>query len=296
VIAAGDTIASALNAITRALAGAGIEGASRDARWMLAACLDSDPTLAIRSPAHPLSAEQALVLSAAVVRRIAREPVSRILGEREFYGRVFSLTPAVLDPRPDTEILIEVALDLVRPVHPDGRGLTILDVGTGSGAILVTLLAELPAATGLGIDISPGALECAQANARALGVAARAEFQTHDAREGLPDGYALIVSNPPYIRRGDIAGLDPEVSVYDPQLALDGGADGLDFYRCIARSVAGQKNVSHSPQWLVLEVGADQSSQVADITREKGLVSDGQPVSAHPDLGGHIRCVSCRTR
>ena len=224
-----------------------------------------------------------------VIRRAAREPVSRILGTREFYGRHFAVTPAVLDPRPDTETLIDAAIDIGGVEDWPDRALSILDIGTGSGAILLTLLAQFPLATGLGVDISAQALEVASANAKALGLSSRAKFEQRDILAGFPIGYDLVVSNPPYIPSVEISELDPEVALFDPHLALDGGPNGLDFYRSIITAWA---PAAKKTQWLLLEAGAGQSTAIEKIAEKAGLYRSQDHVRRYRDLLGHIRCVA----
>lgn len=220
-------------------------------------------------------------VEALVGRRAAREPVSRILGRREFWSLDFALSPATLDPRPDTETVVEAALGLV----PDrAAGLRILDLGTGSGCILLALLSELPAARGLGIDVQPEAVATAVANADRLGLSERAGFRAGDWACGLEGGFDLVVSNPPYIPEGDIPGLQPEVSGYDPTVALAGGRDGLDAYRALGPQVAA---VLKEGGGFVFEVGQGQASAVAQILRDAGLVVEG----SRYDLGGVERCL-----
>jgi release factor glutamine methyltransferase len=224
----------------------------------------------------------------AIARRLRREPVSRITGTREFYGRPFAIAPQALDPRPDTETLIEAALALVERRGWRDKKLSVLDLGTGTGCILVTLLAELPQAQGLGTDLSPGALALAAANAERLGVGARATFVVADWLDGIGGPYHLILSNPPYLASGEIAGLAQEVACYDPLLALDGGADGLDAYRRIA---ARAPMVLAESGRLLVEIGAGQAADVQDIVRAAGLKLDADyPVSR--DLAGRPRVVA----
>lgn len=215
-----------------------------------------------------------------IERRCRFEPVSRILGTREFYGRSFRVTPEVLDPRADTETLIEAALGLAQ-----GReALRILDLGTGSGAIAVTLLAELPRATAVASDLSAAALRVAKVNAEALGVAGRASFVQADWFAGIGGSFDFIVSNPPYIRLGEIAGLAPDVREFDPQMALDGGPDGLEAYRRIASGAGGQL----APQGrVVLEIGAGQENAVNNLFEAAGFSRE----SRHFDLSGQARCL-----
>jgi release factor glutamine methyltransferase len=300
-----ESLSAAIARVALALKAVGIDEATGDARRLVAAAIHGTSADLIRDPARELSSTESDRLNSSVARRSAREPVSRILGFREFYGRPFIVTPAVLDPRPDTETLIDAALDIVRAERWIDRPIRILDIGTGSGAILLTLLAELPCATGTGIDISPDALACAEANARALGLLSRASFVCHDMCDGLPlaggdspsqASYDLIVSNPPYIVTADLADLDPEVAVFDPRCALDGGSDGLQFYRSIVGALAGTPSMADKPQWVVLELGIDQHEQVVDIIQEKMSALAIVHVRKHVDLGSVDRCVSFKTR
>lgn len=313
-IAAGATVHEALQRVRAMLVAAGVDSAAGDARRLLGVALDATAVDLIANPARVLTAPEAARLGQAVDRRCQREPVSRILGEREFYGRPFVLTPAVLDPRPDTETLIDVALDICRTEGWRDAPISILDVGTGSGALLLTLLAELPRARGLGIDISAAALACAGDNAARLGLEQRARFQQFDMRMGLPTGlvscppaappsssadsrFDLVISNPPYIKGADIAGLEPEVASFDPTLALDGGCDGLDFYRAISAALAaGRESGSLLPQWVVLEIGSGQEGEVIEIVRRDGHLREDEAPVVRSDLGGINRCVAFRTR
>lgn len=286
---AGQTAREAQAALTRALGAAGIEEPARDARLLLMAALDLSATDLVREPGRRLSERNAQRLADVAARRLAREPVSRIAGVRGFFGRDFHITPATLDPRPCTETVVEAALEVVAAEGWPGRPLRLLDVGTGSGALLVTLLAELPAATGVGTDISDAALAVAQANAVRLGVAGRAQFLNRRTLAGVEGPFDLLVSNPPYIPAGDIAGLDPEVRDFDPRAALDGGADGLDIYRALAADFS--RCVPDG--WALLEVGAGQAEAVAGLLREApGAAAE---VRQWTDLGGHVRCVAART-
>jgi release factor glutamine methyltransferase len=215
-----------------------------------------------------------------VERRCKFEPVSRILGNREFYGRSFRVTPDVLDPRADTETLIGAALVLAKGKGP----LRILDLGTGSGAIVVTLLAELPGATAVASDLSALALQVAKGNAEALGVADRASVVQANWFDGVDGQFDLIVSNPPYIPLGDIAGLAPDVRDFDPPKALDGGPDGLEAYRRIS-SGAGAHLAPKGH--VILEIGAGQENAVNDLFSGQGFNRE----SLHFDLAGHVRCL-----
>ncbi len=213
--------------------------------------------------------------------------MSRITGAREFYGRRFLVDPHALDPRPDTESLIEGALELVERNGWRKRPLELLDLGTGTGCILITLLAELPQATGLGTDISSGALALAAANARRLGVADRTSFIAGDWLEAIAGEFDLILANPPYLAASEIAPLSKEVAEFDPRRALDGGRDGLDAYRRIAAR-AGQ--VLAPTGRILVEIGATRAEAVAGILRGAGLRLD-EAQGIRPDLAGRPRSV-----
>jgi release factor glutamine methyltransferase len=273
---------------TRALADAGVETPGGDVRRLLAAATGLGPVELIARPERIVSASERARLEVLVRRRCAREPVSRILGEREFFGRAFALSPATLDPRPDSETVIEAVLALADEFGLRDRPLRILDVGTGSGCLLVTLLAELPLSTGLGTDVSVEALEVAAANARRHGVMSRVHFALHDVLSGINGLYDVMVCNPPYIASGEIAQLSPEVREHDPRAALDGGIDGLDFYRRIIPALPRVVPCG----WAAFEVGAGQHEAVAQLLRDKVTGSRGGAPRLHQDLGGHVRCVT----
>ena len=277
------TVGDALAKMTRAFAAEGIESAPRDARILLQGLLGIDGTALLTRP-EQLLGDAAECVGDAVRRRLAHEPVSRILGVREFYGREFIVTPDVLDPRPDTETVVDVALEIVRANNLQSEALQIADIGTGSGILIATLLMELPHARGVATDVSRAALAVAQKNAERLGVASRTSFIETRGLDGCAGPFDLIVSNPPYIAAGDIPGLEPEVRDYDPQLALDGGADGLDVYREIAEIARNPQR----PMRLVLEIGAGQASDVTDIFISAGW----RPLKQRKDLGGHVRVVA----
>ncbi len=285
----GETLGEAARAAQRSLAAAGVEDAGRDARLLAAAAAGVDTADIIVRPECALSADAHDCLQAMVARRCAREPVSRILGVREFYGRPFALSPATLDPRSDSETLIAAALAIATREGWRDRPMRILDIGTGSGCLLLTLLAELPLATGVGTDIAAAALEAAAVNATSLGLSARVSFTRADVLDGIAGPFDLVISNPPYIPSADIDGLSAEVRLYDPRGALDGGEDGLDFYRHI---IAGLPRVR--PGWVILEVGAGQAGDVALLLEQAFVKTRHAQVSRHADLGGHTRCVSFR--
>ncbi len=290
--AEGSTVRAALALFTAELDRAGVAEPGGDVRRLLAAVLGMSAAALLGAPEQTLNAGQLQALRAYVARRAAREPVARILGVREFYGRPFAISPATLDPRPDSETLISVALDIAAREGWDREPLDILDVGTGSGCLLVTLLCELPQARGTGTDISIPALEMARANAVRLGVAGRATFVAADALENSTAPVQLMVTNPPYIRTLDIAGLEPEVGRFDPPAALDGGPDGLSVYRRIAPRI--REVVPDG--WFVCEVGHDQADAVANLLAAEFRGNMTPQMSVHLDLAGHRRCVAMRTR
>ncbi len=282
--AAGTTRAEAFGLVRRAFAEACLDSAARDARILLSEALGVDAAALAMSPDEPLGAAGAEHLLDHVARRLAHEPVARILGQQEFWGLPFWLSPETLVPRPDTETVVEAALAAI----PDRCALLrILDLGTGSGCLLVALLHELPDAYGIGVDRSPAALATARHNARRNGVAERAGFVAGDWGAALGPAFELIVANPPYIATGAIAALAPEVRDHDPAGALDGGPDGLDAYRSIladaGRLLAGEGR-------LVVEIGFDQEVAVRAIAATAGLAIE----RVAQDLGGHARAVVLR--
>jgi release factor glutamine methyltransferase len=286
------TVQGALATATRTLRLAGIEDAGNDARRLLCAALGVSAAPLLASPETPIGTAPAQTFARYVARRASREPVSRILGGRDFYGRTFTVSPATLDPRPDSETLIEVALGRINQAAQRTAPLRILDIGTGSGCLLVTLLCELPNATGLGTDISSAALQTASDNAQRLGVSARAKWIIADALVGIDGPFDLIVCNPPYIRSADIAGLEPEVRDFDPRAALDGGGDGLTIYHRIAPRLP---DVVPNG-WAIFEVGYDQAEAVADLLASATKGGDSPGLSLHSDIAGKRRCVAWGTR
>ena len=266
------TLNQAFVAAASALRRGGIDTPELDARLLLCHAASLSHEAYIAKAREELQHEAGARFDESVARRLKREPVARITGMREFYGRSFLLDPHGLDPRPDTETLIETALALVARKGWREKPLNILDLGTGTGCILITLLAELPNARGLGTDMSQGALRLAAANARALGVASRAAFIAADWLDGIGGKFDLIVSNPPYLASAEIAELAGEVAGYDPILALDGGPDGLQAYRHIA---AGAGRVLAEGGSLLFEIGPTQGEAVAGILSARGLNSEG---------------------
>jgi len=283
------TLGSAVTSMTRAFADAGLDTPALDARRLVLFALALEPVALLREPERTLTPEERHRLASVTARRLMREPVSRIEGRRAFHGLDLEIGPATLDPRPDTETLVEAAIELMRD-HPAPR---ILDLGTGSGAILLAVLHQLPNATGVGTDISDGALAIAQRNAIASGLGQRAVFLRATWLEGLAGAFDLVVSNPPYIARDQIPALDLEVRGFDPVGALDGGPDGLDAYRAIAKDVRG---VLNSGGWVAVEVGAGQADDVAGILRSASGASAAGEGRIWRDLSGLARCVAIQAR
>ena len=272
-----------------ALTAAGIENVRFEARLLLAkaANLSIEELIARGPDLAPVTV--ATALRSLTARRLQREPMAYILGEREFWGLPFKVTPAVLVPRPDSETVIEAALSLLTDRK---RAWRLLDLGVGSGCLLLTLLKELHEARGVGFEISPEAVDVARTNASTLGVEARTALLTGDWRQ--PDWedqvegpFDLVVSNPPYIESAEIPRLMPEVAHFEPRQALDGGPDGLAAYRIVA--AAGRRLLVPGGH-LVVEVGQGQASEIADIFVSTGLV----PLRPWKDLGGIERVVAAR--
>ncbi|WP_103333592.1 peptide chain release factor N(5)-glutamine methyltransferase [Pseudotabrizicola formosa] len=271
------TLSAALVQAVRDLRVAGVPDAAGDARVLLAHAAGIAPdrlTLHLPEPAS----EAALAAFATLLRRrAAREPVSHLTGARLFWGRRFIVTPDVLDPRPETETLVAEALRA-----PFAR---VLDLGTGSGAILLSLLAERPGALGLGVDLSAAALLVAQRNAQALGLAGQCRFAQGSWFTPVEGRFDLIVSNPPYITEAEMADLSPEVRLYEPHLALTPGGDGLDAYRALAAGLGAHLAAEGR---VLLEIGPSQGAAVAQMMRAAGL----RDVRVLPDLDGRDRVVS----
>jgi release factor glutamine methyltransferase len=282
-LTSGDSVRHALSIMTRAFEAAGVSSAAMDARFLLQGILRRDAAELIRDPDETIG-DKYRALAEAVERRLQHEPVSRILGVRQFYGRPFRLTPDVLDPRPDTECLIDLVLDILKVEKRLTAPLTIADIGTGSGAIIATLLSELPLAHGIATDISPRALAAAKENATALGVLDRLKLVETRGLQGIRNRIDVVVSNPPYIPTAQIAALDVDVRDHDPHLALDGGPDGLQIYREIANEISGLAY----PCWVAVEVGAGQADDVEAIFTRSGGIARYR----RADLGGHMRAVA----
>lgn len=288
------TLGQAVARMTRAFAEAGLDTPALDARRLVAWALGIEPVVLLGAPERVLAETDRKQLADAMARRLAREPVSRIEGRRGFHGLDLAIGPATLDPRPESETIVDAVLELVRSGEtPSGGAPRILDLGTGSGAILIALLAALPDATGLGVDISEDALGFARRNADRAGVGQRAAFRRSRWLDDVDGRFDVVVSNPPYIPSGDIAGLDAEVARFDPPAALDGGPDGLDAYRAISADVAG---VLVSQGWVAVEIGAGQCQDVGTILSRAFPDAEGVDCRIWPDLAGIARCVAVRAR
>lgn len=275
----------AIGVVADRLEAAGVAHPQDEARALLRGAAGLTRLELALAPRAPLSEGESRVLSNYAARRISREPLSRILGERGFWTLDLIVAPGVLDPRPDTETLVETALSLVA----DRRDapLAILDLGSGSGAIACALLSELPAAWALAVDLSPEACAASAVNLARCGVSDRASVMRGRWAEAILGRFDLIVSNPPYVRSDDIGGLDPEVRLHDPALALDGGADGLDCYRDIIRDLP---RLLAEDALVLFEVGFDQAASVAALLGDNGL----QIARVARDAGGHERIVAAR--
>lgn len=259
----------------------GAEGA-RDADWLLADLLETAPGMLGARDDRPLSLDQVEQFAARLAARRAHQPVAQILGHREFWGRNFCVTRDVLDPRPDTETLIAAALEGPAPRR-------ILDIGTGSGCILLTLLAEWPAAIGTGTDICPKALAVAAKNADRLELASRASFQRTSWCADVAGPFDLIVSNPPYIAADEMAGLAPDVRLWEPHGALTPGGDGTAPYRTIAASL---RDCAAPGARLLVEIGHRQAEQVRALFADAGLTE----IETYRDFGGLERVISAKYR
>jgi release factor glutamine methyltransferase len=279
------SIAEARRVVAARFRDAGLDSPELDARILVGHALGMDHTALVAAAAQPLGANAAADIARLAARRLAGEPVARIVGTKEFWGLSFIVTPAVLVPRPETETVVELALTLVDQQGERTRALRIADLGTGSGALLLALLTELPNAGGIGTDIDAQALAVAQRNAARLGLAARVAFLRGDYASALQGPFDLIVSNPPYVASRDIEGLAPEVRDHDPPHALDGGADGLAAYRVIA---ADAPRLLGRGGRLVVEIGAGQQRDVEALFTKEGLAM----TACRHDLSGIVRALA----
>lgn len=277
-------IDDALRDASRTLDQAGVENARADARLMLRFILKISLSDLLARGDDTLDADQKKQFEALVEKRAARRPMAQVIGMREFWGLDFKVTEHTLDPRPDSETIIEM-LFKYQPVR--SKPLTIVDFGTGTGCLLLAALSEYPAARGVGVDISDAALTVAEGNAVALRLKNRAIFKKSDWNSQINGVWDVVISNPPYIKTEEIPGLSPEVAKFEPRLALDGGGDGLQCYRAITRFLP---KVLADGGVALLEVGAGQAASVADLAKEQGLRIEE---IAH-DLAGIERCVVIR--
>ena len=264
----------------RRLGKAGVEAPRREARLLLEAASGLSRTRIMVEPDREIGADRAAEFEQLLAERVARKPMAYIRGTQEFYGTDFAVGPGVLVPRPETELLVDVALRRLADMALDLR---ILDLGTGSGCLLLTLLHQLPRATGLGVDISPEALSWARRNLYSLELGHRASLELGHWCRGITERFDLIVANPPYIGTDDIAGLEPEVQRHEPRAALDGGPDGLLAYLEIAPDLG---RVLAPGGTVLLECGSGQAGALDALFVDHGFI-----VSRHRDLAGIERCL-----
>ena len=278
------TIATARRALADAFRAAGLDTPELDARVLVGHALGLDHSGLVAEGGRALDPKGATAVAELATRRLAREPVARIVGRKEFWGLELRVTPATLVPRPETETVVEMALTLLDAAAARSRALRIADLGTGSGALLLALLSELPHARGIGTDVNPDAIKTARDNAARLGLAMRSDFVVCDFGSALKGGFDLVVSNPPYVASRDIAMLEPEAA-NEPRAALDGGADGLACYRTIA---ADTHRLLAPGGHLVVELGYGQETLVTTLMRAQGLVT----MPARTDIGGVPRVLA----
>jgi release factor glutamine methyltransferase len=281
------TIASARRAIREMLEQGGIDSAEADARLLIAHALDVERATVLTHGNRELAPKEVKAIDALATRRLRHEPVARIVGHKEFWSLLLAVNDAVLVPRPETETVVELALDMVIGDALRMEKVRVLDIGTGTGALLLALLSELKEAYGTGTDISAEALAVASANAERHGLAARCAFVCCDIATGVAGPFDLIVSNPPYVMHDEIATLAPDVRDYDPSLALDGGADGLMSYRAIAQVAAG---LLRPEGQVIVELGAGQEQQVRTLFTNAGL----EVIAARSDLAGIPRALAAK--
>ncbi len=264
------------------LAEANVENPFLDVRILAAKALDLDRAQLLSEMDRLLSANEVSQLQTLVDRRSTREPVGRILGRREFWSLSFGLNEATLEPRPDSETLIEETVSLLKDRQNDF--LRFLDLGSGTGCLLLSLLKEFPNSTGLGIDCALRAIQQAETNAQHLGLAERAFFRDGNWLDNVEENFDVIISNPPYVKRGDIQNLMPEVRFHDPFLALDGGEDGLEIYRLLVPQLPERLKPSGL---AVLEIGQGQAMVVTELFKQAGFLN----ITSHNDLSGTARCL-----
>ena len=284
-----ETVSGALGRYGGRLADAGVPQARLDARLLMQHGLGVSHEELLASPGRQLSKTELDRLERLIERRAAREPVSRIAGEREFYGRAFAVTPDTLDPRPDTETLVETALEIARQRLHHVAAPRLADLGTGSGAVAVSLIGELKQWTGIATDVSAAALDAAKANALRHKVTDRLAFVRTTWLDSVPGVFDLIVANPPYIPSAEIDGLAPEVAAFEPRVALDGGTDGLSAYRDLAARIG--KSLD-SGGFLCLEIGEGQTDDVRKIMAAGGFGPAGESLHVRRDLAGVARVLT----
>lgn len=266
--------------------------ATLDARVLVCSACGITHEQFVATPERPVGPGEEALIDEFKQRRLAGEPVARLVGQREFRGLPFVLGPATLDPRCDTETVVEAVIELARERLASTSGtLRILDLGTGTGCILLSVLHELESAIGVGTDISAAAVTIAKENADRLKLDHRANFICGRWLDAVTGNFDLVVSNPPYIRRAQIAELEPEVARFDPWAALDGGTDGLEAYRQIVPQL---DRALRPGGWAVFEVGAGQESQVGKIMRDSSFSLTLNSYRKWRDLSGHVRCVADR--
>jgi release factor glutamine methyltransferase len=280
------TVSAARRHLTEKFRAAGIETPELDSRVLVAHALSLDHAGLAAAGTRILDAGEWNAIALLAERRLVHEPVARIVGFKEFWSLAMRVDATTLVPRPETETLVEAALAEIDSLGARTRPLRIADLGTGSGAILLALLTELPNTFGIGTDMSLGALRVAQGNARHLQLA-RAAFVACDLGAALGGSFDLVVANPPYIASGEIATLAPDVRDYDPRTALDGGRDGLDAYRAIAATIPSLLAPSGA---LAVELGAGQAGAVTALFSQAGLA----PAGPRPDLHGTPRALVAR--
>jgi release factor glutamine methyltransferase len=278
------TIGSVLGAGAARLTEAGIERPQAEARLLLEAAAGLPRATVIGFPERTVGPAELNAFEEMLARRCRHEPASRIQGRREFWSLSFEVTPATLDPRPDSETLVSAVL---AQISDRGAGLSIIDFGTGTGCLLLALLSELPSAKGTGVDLSAAAIDVARRNATALGLDGRARFTRDDWARNVTGHFDIVISNPPYIESGAIDGLAPEVADYDPHMALDGGADGLDAYRALLPQA---KRLLKRGGLVALEIGQGQGPAIRNLGRVTGLSESGSA----SDLAGIERCLLFR--
>jgi release factor glutamine methyltransferase len=280
------TISAARRLLTERFRAAGIETPELDARVLVTHALSLDHAGLAAAGTRSLDAAEWVTIASFAERRLMHEPVARIVGFKEFWSLRLQIDSTTLVPRPETETLVEAALAEIDSAGSRTRPMRIADLGTGSGAILLALLSELPNAFGVGTDTSFGALRLAQHNAQHLQLG-RAAFVACDLGAALAGSFDLIVANPPYIASGEIAALAPDVRDYDPRAALDGGHDGLDCYRAIAATIPALLNAAGAS---VVELGAGQAAAVIPLFSQAGLA----PACPRTDLEGTPRALVAR--